>query len=136
MHWQGANSFRTSHYPYSEEMMRLCDAEGIVVIDETTAVGINASFGGGANFSGQGVSTYDPVNGIKTQEHHKDVIRDLIARDKNHACVVMRSIANEPDSTSEGAYEYFKPLFDLAHELDPQNRPCTLVDVQSGKPVD
>ncbi len=136
MHWQGANSFRTSHYPYSEEMMRLVDAEGIVVIDETTAVGINASFGGGANFSGQGVSTYDPVNGIKTQEHHKDVIRDLIARDKNHACVVMWSIANEPDSTSEGAHEYFKPLFDLAHELDPQNRPCTLVDVQSGKPVD
>ena len=136
MHWQGANSFRTSHYPYSEEMMRLVDAEGIVVIDETTAVGINASFGGGANFSGQGVSTYDPVNGIKTQEHHKDVIRDLIARDKNHACVVMWSIANEPDSTSEDAYEHFKPLFDLAHELDPQNRPCTLVDVQSGKPVD
>ena len=27
MKWQGANSFRTSHYPYSEEMMRLCDEE-------------------------------------------------------------------------------------------------------------
>ena len=38
MKWQGANSFRTSHYPYSEEMMRLCDEEGFVVIDETTAV--------------------------------------------------------------------------------------------------
>nr|MCR5606189.1 beta-glucuronidase [Treponema sp.] len=37
MKWQGANSFRTSHYPYSEEMMRQCDAEGIVVIDETPA---------------------------------------------------------------------------------------------------
>ena len=42
----GANSFRTSHYPYSEEMMRLCDQEGIVVIDETTAVGVNLEFGG------------------------------------------------------------------------------------------
>ena len=39
----GANSFRTSHYPYSEEMMRLCDREGIVVIDETTAVGLMLS---------------------------------------------------------------------------------------------
>ncbi len=132
MKWQGANSFRTSHYPYSEEMMRLCDAEGIVVIDETTAVGINANFGGGANFSGQGVSTFDPKDGVQTFEHHKDVIRDLIARDKNHACVVMWSIANEPDSRSEGAYEYFKPLVDLAHELDPQTRPCTIVDVQGG----
>ena len=33
MRWMGANLFRTSHYPYSEEMMRLCDREGIVVID-------------------------------------------------------------------------------------------------------
>lgn len=130
MKWQGANSFRTSHYPYSEEMMRLCDAEGIVVIDETTAVGINLQFGGGANFGGEKVKTFDKVNGVQTQEHHKDVIRDLISRDKNHACVVMWSIANEPDSAAEGAYEYFKPLFDLARELDPQKRPCTLVSVQ------
>lgn len=129
--WQGANSFRTSHYPYSEEMMRLCDEEGIVVIDETTAVGVNLDFGGGANFNRQKVRTFDPEHGVKTQEHHKDVIRDLIKRDKNHACVVLWSIANEPDSYSEGAYEYFKPLFDLAKELDPQKRPCTLVSVQT-----
>ena len=64
---------------------------------------------------------------MQTQEHHKDVIRDLISRDKNHACVVMWSIANEPDSAAEGAYDYFKPLYDLARELDPQKRPCTLV---------
>lgn len=134
--WQGANSFRTSHYPYSEEMMRLCDQEGIVVIDETTAVGVNLQFGGGANFGGQRVGTFDKEHGVQTQEHHKDVIRDLINRDKNHACVVMWSIANEPDSGSEGAYEYFKPLYDLARELDPQKRPCTLVSVQMAKPED
>lgn len=130
MKWQGANSFRTSHYPYSEEMMRLCDEEGIVVIDETTAVGVNLQFGGGANFGGQKVGTFDAEHGVQTQEHHKEVIRDLIVRDKNHACVVMWSIANEPDSSAEGAYEYFKPLYDLARELDPQKRPCTLVSVQ------
>lgn len=130
MKWQGANSFRTSHYPYSEEMMRLCDAEGIVVIDETTAVGINLQFGGGANFGGEKITTFDPEHGVQTQDVHKQVIRDLVARDKNHACVVMWSIANEPDSASEGAYDYFKPLYDLARELDPQKRPCTLVSVQ------
>lgn len=130
MKWQGANSFRTSHYPYSEEMMRLCDEEGIVVIDETTAVGINLQFGGGANFDGEKCSTFDKERGVQTQEHHKEVIRDLIARDKNHACVVIWSIANEPDSGSEGSYEYFEPLFSLARELDPQKRPCTLVSVQ------
>ena len=130
MKWQHANSFRTSHYPYSEEMMRLCDEEGIVVIDETTAVGVNLQFGGGANFGGERIGTFDKEHGVQTQEHHKDVIRDLISRDKNHACVVMWSIANEPDSAAEGAYEYFKPLYDLARELDPQKRPCTLVSVQ------
>lgn len=130
MKWQGANSFRTSHYPYSEEMMRLCDEEGFVVIDETPAVGLNFQFGGGANFNGQKVGTFDKEHGVQTQEHHKDVIRDLIARDKNHACVVMWSIANEPDSAAEGAYEYFAPLYQLARSLDPQKRPCTLVSVQ------
>ena len=102
----------------------------IVVIDETTAVGVNLKFGGGANFGGERISTFDKEHGVQTQEHHKDVIRDLISRDKNHACVVMWSIANEPDSAAEGAYDYFKPLYDLARELDPQKRPCTLVSVQ------
>ncbi len=131
--WQGANSFRTSHYPYSEEMMQLCDEEGIVVIDEVPAVGVNLNFGGGANFKdGKKINTFDPIEegGIRTLEHHKEVIRDVIARDKNRACVVMWSIANESDSSGKGAYEYFKPLYDLASELDPQKRPRTIVSVQ------
>lgn len=136
MKWQGANSFRTSHYPYSEEMMRLCDEEGFVVIDETTAVGVNLQFGGGANFNGEKIGTFDKEHGVQTQEHHKDVIRDLISRDKNHACVVMWSIANEPDSAAEGAYDYFAPLYELARELDPQKRPCTLVSVQAAQPAE
>lgn len=61
------------------------------------------------NFNGQKISTFDKEHGVQTAEHHKEVIQDLIARDKNHACVVMWSIVNEPDSTGEGAYEYFKP---------------------------
>ena len=130
MKWQGANSFRCSHYPYSEEMMRLCDEEGIVLIDETTAVGINFDFGGGANFNGQKVKTFDKEHGIQTFDHHMDVIRDLISRDKNYACVVMWNIANEPDSYTEGAYEYFEPLYALARQLDPEKRPCTLTSVQ------
>ena len=40
MAWSGGNSVRTSHYPYSEEFLQLCDQQGIVVIDETPAVGL------------------------------------------------------------------------------------------------
>ncbi len=119
--WLGANSFRTSHYPYAEEMYDLCDREGIVVIDEAPAVGINA---GGAQ---------DPYEVMHIKEHHQDVIRDMIARDKNHPCVVMWSIANEPDTEHfpQSAYDYFYPLYELAHACDPQGRPVTLVACQN-----
>ena len=51
--WIGANSFRTSHYPYSEDVLDYADRHGIVVIDETAAVGLNMGLGGGI-FGGQG----------------------------------------------------------------------------------
>ncbi len=38
--WIGANSFRTSHYPYSEQMVDLADQLGFLIIDETPAVGL------------------------------------------------------------------------------------------------
>lgn len=119
MKWMGANSFRTSHYPYSEEMLNLCDREGIVVIGETPAVGLN--------FPHVKEDWYRDLS--RTQAHHEEVIHDMIGRDKNHPCIVMWSIANEPDTEAraESAYEYFKPLYELAHECDPQNRPVTVV---------
>lgn len=128
MKWQGANSFRTSHYPYSEEMMRLADREGFVVIDETTAVGLMHNFGAGLinDPAEQDINTWQKYT---TMEAHRQVIKELIQRDKNYACVVMWSIANEPSSAEEGAYEYFKPLFDLARECDPQKRPCCFVNI-------
>ncbi|MBR5236751.1 MAG: beta-glucuronidase [Clostridia bacterium] len=126
--WIGANSFRTSHYPYAEEMMLLCDREGIVVIDETPAVGVNLNFGAAAG--GKPQDTYEI---LRVKEHHEEVIRDMIARDKNRACVVMWSIANESDTTThpESALSYYQPLYDLAHASDPQNRPVTIVGVQN-----
>jgi beta-glucuronidase len=45
MRWVSANSFRTSHYPYSEQMMNLADQLGFLVIDETPAVGLYFSKG-------------------------------------------------------------------------------------------
>lgn len=121
IHWLGANSFRTSHYPYAEEMYDLCDREGIVIIDEVPAVGI-----------GCGADT-DPYHTLKIKSHHEDVIREMISRDKNHPSVVMWSIANEPDTEHfpQSAYDYFYPLYELAHACDPQNRPVTLVCCQN-----
>ena len=121
LHWMHANSFRTSHYPYAEEIYRLCDREGIVIIDETPAVGIGAG------------SAADPYKTFPIREHHEHVLRDMIARDKNHPCVVMWSMGNEPDTEHfpESAYDYWHSLYELTHKLDPQNRPVTFVCCQN-----
>lgn len=128
MNWIGANSFRTSHYPYAEEVMDFADRQGIVVIDETPAVGLNLAIGGGV-FGGFKRDTWskDTCND-DTRKAHADSIRELIARDKNHACVVMWSITNEPSSGEAGAREYFEPLVKLTRELD-SSRPVTFANV-------
>ena len=120
MRWMGANSFRTSHYPYSEEMMRLCDREGFVVIDEVAAVGM---FEGFSVDSASGMSAKSTWSKLDTKDQHEQAIRELIARDKNHACVVMWSLMNEPDSAGPGAREYFEHIFNFTRGLDPQQRP-------------
>ena len=109
LRWIGANSFRTSHYPYAEDVLDYADRQGIVLIDETAAVGLNMGLGGGI-FGGQGYTTFSPETANdETQEVHAQAIRDLIARDKNHPSVVLWSIANEPESETEAAENYFRP---------------------------
>nr|AEJ82266.1 NLS-GFP-GUS [Cloning vector pCASP1::NLS:GFP:GUS]AEJ82269.1 NLS-GFP-GUS [Cloning vector pCASP2::NLS:GFP:GUS]AEJ82272.1 NLS-GFP-GUS [Cloning vector pCASP4::NLS:GFP:GUS] len=129
MDWIGANSYRTSHYPYAEEMLDWADEHGIVVIDETAAVGFNLSLGIGFEAGNKPKELYseEAVNG-ETQQAHLQAIKELIARDKNHPSVVMWSIANEPDTRPQGAREYFAPLAEATRKLDP-TRPITCVNV-------
>ncbi len=100
LEWLGANSFRTSHYPYAEEVLEYADRHGVVVIDETPAVGINSGLAAGA-FGAAPHTTFsdDTINAV-TQDAHRRAIRELIGRDKNHPCVVLWSIANEPESVT------------------------------------
>lgn len=109
MKWINANSFRTSHYPYSEDILDLADEYGFLVISETPAVSINFKFAT-----------------EKTLEVHKQTLKEMILRDYNHPSVVMWSVANEPQSCHEDSNEYFKPLAALSRELD-RTRPVTLV---------
>ncbi|KAJ5382989.1 Glycoside hydrolase family 2 N-terminal [Penicillium concentricum] len=127
LNWIGANSFRTSHYPYAEEVMEFADRNGIVVIDETPAVGLNIALMGISKDTATKTFNEENINN-NTQLAHKQAIRELISRDKNHASVVMWSIANEPASHENGAHEYFEPLTKLARELDP-TRPITFANV-------
>lgn len=118
--WVGANSFRTSHYPYADEIMNLADEEGILIIDEVPAVGMNF-------FNNQEkVFQKNRVN-EKTLETHLNTLRELISRDKNHPSVVMWSIGNEAATYEEESFDYFKRLIDEARKLDP-TRPVTIVE--------
>jgi beta-glucuronidase len=126
--WTGANSFRTSHYPYAEEVMDYADRHGFVVIDETAAVGLNMSMMGGV-FGGENKETFTPETcNDNTQAELLKSLRELIARDKNHPSVVMWSITNEADTNPDASYDFFKPAFELTHELDP-TRPNTYINV-------
>ena len=130
----GANSFRTAHYPYSEEMMRLSDRMGFLVIDEVPAVGLFANFTAALDLVGGGKNSLKTWEFYETMENHKLVLRELVARDKNHACVVLWSVANEPDGAGEGADKYFEPLVKYVKELDPQKRPTTVVNIMMATP--
>ena len=126
--WIGANSFRTSHYPYAEEVMDYADRHGFVIIDETAAVGLNQSFAVVLTAS-EPKPTYGPnTANEKTQAALLQAVRELIARDKNHPSVVMWSITNESDTVPVESHDFFKPAFDLSHELDP-SRPNTYINV-------
>ena len=116
--WIGANSFRTSHYPYSEEHMKLADREGFVVIDEVPAVGM-------CFWDGKSVFGGDRVND-ETLKHHLDMLEEMYERDKNHPCVVMWSIANEAATHEEGAAPYFEKVAKTMKSLD-DTRPITIV---------
>jgi beta-glucuronidase len=133
MDWLGANSFRTSHYPYAEEVLEYADRHGIVVIDETAAVGINSGLAAGV-FGAEAHPTFseNTVNAV-TQEAHRRAIRELIARDKNHPCVVLWSIANEPESTTPASRAYFEPLAAETRRLDP-TRPIAFANVMGSTP--
>jgi beta-glucuronidase len=135
MRWTGANSYRTSHYPYSEEEMMLADREGFLIIDETPAVSLQ----------------FD--NEENVAERYRMCLRqidELLARDKNHPSVVMWSVANEPmppnmmarltgqvteeDPLSKAGKDFLTNLLCQARRLDP-SRPVTFAGVM-GSPVD
>uniref|UniRef100_G3QY14 Glucuronidase beta n=1 Tax=Gorilla gorilla gorilla TaxID=9595 RepID=G3QY14_GORGO len=110
LRWLGANAFRTSHYPYAEEVLQMCDRYGIVVIDECPGVGL---------------ALPQFFNNVSLH-HHMQVMEEVVRRDKNHPAVVMWSVANEPASHLESAGYYLKMVIAHTKALDP-SRPVTFV---------
>ena len=130
--WMGANSYRTSHYPYSEESMMYADRAGLLIIDEIPAVGLMFDDG--------------DTNVATRLQTCKEQLTELIQRDINHPSVIMWSVANEPlpvdmmqrfrgqevdESVDEPATRFFQDLIDHGRQLD-MSRPFTLAGVMGG----
>ena len=86
------NAVRMSHYPPERDFLDICDSLGLYVIDELTGWQDAYSTEAGA-----------------------PLVRELIARDKNHPCVVLWSNGNE------GGFNF--DLVPLYSQYDIQQRP-------------
>lgn len=126
MKWIGANSFRTAHYPFSEEIYQMADKEGILIIDETPGVGLMAST---LNFfdavRGKQSGFFNKPTTPQLLKRHLEAVEGMIKRDKNHACVIAFSLLNEPETTEPESLPYLEQVFEKARALDFQNRPCS-----------
>ena len=97
LRWLGANSYRTSHYPYAEEALELADRAGLLVVSETSAVGLNF---------------WDGSGGVDARlTYARAELAELIRRDRNHPSVIAWSVANEP---------FAKPVFAFGAEVAPE----------------
>ena len=132
MKWTGANSFRTSHYPYSEEQYDLADREGFLVIDEIPAVGLYF---------------FDDSADVEARKKVcEQYLLEMQTRDKNHPSVIIWSVANEPNPKNMGsrapksdnqaeenrvAMDFLGTLVRQAKAFD-DSRPASFVGVMGG----
>jgi beta-galactosidase len=75
----GFNHIRTSHNPYSEDFLDICDKYGILVVDELYDKWLKQYAGGRREWS----------------ELWQTDVPEFVKRDRNHPCVVMWSLGNE-----------------------------------------
>jgi beta-glucuronidase len=108
--WIHGNAFRTSHYPYADELYQMADRFGIAIIGETPGVGLRKP------------QYFSQI----TLEHHKVMTAKMIRRDRNHPSVLMLSLANEPLSEAPEAKPYFSVLANFTRPIA-AGRPITFV---------
>ncbi len=88
----GMNHIRTSHNPYSESFLDLCDEYGILVVDELYDKWNDQYVGAGRS---------------RFIDLWSDHVKEFITRDRNHPCVIMWSFGNELQSYSDTPYNDF-----------------------------
>jgi beta-galactosidase len=97
----GCNAFRASHYPHAPEVLDACDRLGILVMAENRLAGSSPEV--------------------------LEQLRTLILRDRNHASVILWSLANEEHTVqwSIAGERIGRAMVRLCHTLDPTRKVTT-----------
>lgn len=97
------NSVRNCHYPNNWQWYELCDEYGLYLVDE-------------ANIESHGMEAHPDgtlANTAGWEVPFLERMGRMIARDRNHTCVVTWSMGNE-----SGYGRHFETLYDFAHRVD------------------
>jgi beta-galactosidase len=104
--------FTRVHWPQDTRVLDYCDRHGILVQSEIPAWG------------------WDTFKGMRDEpdadilENGFEQMREMIARDRNHPCVVIWGLCNEVGGQHPPAYQFAKRLLAEVRKLDP-NRLCS-----------
>jgi beta-galactosidase/beta-glucuronidase len=106
----GINTIRV-HYPQSPGLLSLYDEYGFMMLEEVPL-----------NWWGW----YGGSQHLDILDQAKPALTKIIARDKNHPCVIIWSMGNECATDNETGITVMRELLKLAKSLDP-TRPATFV---------
>lgn len=96
----GCNFVRLAHYPHCEHMVRVADEVGLLVWSEIPLY--------------WAIHWKNPV----VEGRARQMLTEMIDRDKNRASVILWSVANET-RLSDARLEFLRNLVDLTREKDP-----------------
>ncbi len=104
--------FTRVHWPQDKRVLDYCDRHGILMQSEIPTWGYDT-------FAGMG-SEPD----TELVQNALEQLREMIARDRNHPCVVVWGLSNEIGGQNPPAYQFAKRMLEEAKRLDP-HRLCS-----------
>lgn len=124
----GVNAIRTSHNPADEDFIDICNELGLLVVEEAFDCWTNAKNGNSYDFSkyfSVSLSSSNKIyGGSSSMTWAEYAIKSMVKRDRNDPSVIMWSLANELDYSSNYP-TIAQNLINWIKELD-TTRPTTL----------
>ena len=99
--------FTRVHWPQDKRVLDYCDRHGILMQTEIPA---------------WGPDTFDGMSGQPDADivgNGLEQLREMIARDRNHPCVVVWGLCNEIEGQNPPAYQFAERMLEEAKRLDP-----------------